>query len=339
MTSAWKSCLSGILLALICVRAVLAYSDPEIEKLLSSLSDPYCPSLEDYRLIENYYQFGERPYIDQIRKDSHIQGAELDYRIQQLRNFKLVGPNGEMPIREVHALNVTEETKDRCILIYASYNAHYPQRARRLLQELKERGYSGHVILRVGGFPNISNRGAKLCTIPYTFRLAFFHEALEMGFTKILYLDATLHPLNDLSTLFSDIDQYGYFSCHMSKGWFDDCFAGHAKFLGIPFEQKAQIPWVLGYATGLDFTNEKTRKLFEAWEDYMHRIDEFCFIGDDIVFTCLIWSFNFPQPYPFDKTIAVSDFEPAPGSFSNSMLFYMDCHKTVIREGWGSLYD
>src|SRR5258708_5049742 len=110
-------------------RGICSYSDQEIEDLLMSLSNPFNPSLEDYRLIERYFQHGQRPYLERMTKR-----ADLGFRIQQLRNFKLAGPNGEMPILELYASNVTENTKDRCILIYGSYNSYYPGRALRLFE-------------------------------------------------------------------------------------------------------------------------------------------------------------------------------------------------------------
>ena len=324
---------------LFAVRILSAYSDPEIEKLSASLSDPYHPSLEDYRKIEHYFQYGERPYIETIRRTAHVEGDDFDFRVHQLRNFKLVGPNGEMPIMELHSIKVREETKNRCILIYASYNSHYPQRALRLLRDLKECGYSGHVMLRIGGFPNICNDGIKLCALPFMFRIAFFREALKMGFTQILYLDGALHPLDDLSEVFDAMDNYGFFSCHMSGGWFTpDRFHTQAKFYDLPAEVRSSIPFIQGYATGLNFTDKKICQLFEVWSQDMQRVDEFC-QGDDVVFAIHIWKRGFPLYFPFETTVHISDFPPLPDSLPTSFLFYMDQHKLAIREGWGSLYD
>lgn len=317
-----------------------AYSDPEIEKLLDSLSDPYHPSLEDYRKIEHYYQYGERPYLETIKKCAHVEAKEVEYRIQQLRNFKLVGPNGEMPLMELHSINVREETKNRCILIYASHNQHYPERAFRLLDELRECGYSGHVMLRIGGFPNVSNEGIKLCTVPFTFRIAFFREALQMGFTQILYMDATMHPLTDLSVVFDAMDLFGYYSCYTGSGWLaEKRFLAHAEFYKIPLELRSQIYFIQGYVTGLNFTNKKACELFEAWSEVMQTIDEFCSIGDDHHFSELVWHFDLPLLFFFPDTIYVSDFPPAPDSLPSSFLFYMDQHRTAMRQGWGSLFD
>jgi len=338
-TACFESCRRFLLFALLCIRVVFAYTDPEIEKLLDSLSDPYHPSLEDYRLIEHYFQYGDRPYIETIRRTAHVEGDDFDFRIHQLRNFKLVGPNGEMPIMELHPINVREETQNKCILIYASYNPHYPQRALRLLGDLKECGYSGYVMLRIGGFPNISNDGIKLCTLPFTFRIAFFQEALHMGFTKILYLDGALHPLNDLSAVFDAMDKYGYFSSHMGGGWYTpDRFHTQAKFYNISAELRPHIPFIQGYATGLNFTDKKICQLFETWNRDMQRVDEFC-QGDDVVFSILIWNLDFPLYFPFETTVHISDFPPFPDSLPPSFLFYMDQHKVAIRQGWGSLYD
>lgn len=324
---------------LLFIRVLFAYSDPEIENLAASLSDPYHPSLEDYLLIENYFQHGNRPYIETIRRTAHVEGDDFDFRIHQLRNFKLVGPNGEMPIMELHPINVSKETNDRCILIYTSFNSHYPQRAFRLLSDLKECGYSGYVMLRIGGFPNMSEDGIKLCALPFTFRIAFFREAINLGFTKILYLDGAMHPLNDLSEVFDAMDDYGYFSTYMDGGWYTtDRFHTQAKFYDIPFEDRPLIPFIHGYATGLNFTHPEISHLFDRWHQDMQRVDVFC-QGDDVIFSILMWKFDIPLFFPFASTVHISDFPPDRDSLPSSFLFYMDLHKLAIRQGWGALYD
>lgn len=327
-------------LLFLAVRMVFAYSDPEIEILLSSLSNLYRPSLEDYLRIEHYFQYGERPYLETIKKCAHVGPADVEYRIQQLRNFKLVGPNGEMPIMELHPINVNKETKNRCILIYASYNQFYAKKARMLLEELKECGYSGFVMLRIGGFPNISNEGVRLCTIPFTFRIAFFREAVHMGFTHVLYLDANMHPLTDLSAVFDAMDEYGYYSSYTGSGWLTlDCFRPHAEFYNIPVEERADVYFIQGYVTGLNFMNPITCQLFEAWGQLMESIDGFCSIGDDHHFSELVWRFKLPLPFSFTDTVYVTDLPPVPNSLPSSYLFYMDQHRLSMRQGWAPLYD
>jgi hypothetical protein len=291
-----------ILFFLICISQVWGkYFDPEIEALLRSLSNPSNPTLEDYHLIESYFQFGERPYFKNMTKR-----ADLNYRIKQLRNFKLVGPNGEMPITELYASNVREGTKDRCILIYGSYNRDYPEKARRLFEALKVCGYSGYIMLRIGGIPDISHGGARLCTIPWTWRINFFKEAVRRGFKQILYIDASYHPLNDLSEIFDVVDNYGLFSYTVDIDWIENMYNDYIQHLGIPVEQMHQIPWFDPHILGLNFTNEKINQLFQKWDEEMHQEIGFCTIGDDVPFTCIAWLLGFRPYFYWDEVIGPS---------------------------------
>ncbi len=330
---------SVILFFLVFINSVFcSYSDAEIEDLLMVLSNPSNPSLEDYRKIEHYFEYGERPYLAMMKKNTHVSEREFDFRISQLRNFKLVGPNGEMPILQLFASNVTEDTKDRCILIYGSYNPHYPGRVLRLAEELKECGYSGYIMLRIGGIPDLSHGGARLCMIPYTWRVHLFKEAVRQGFTKILYLDASLHPLTDLAAAFDVIDDYGLFSC-TTGGWPCDEFADYIRYVGIPVERRYEIPWIYGHTMGLNFTNEKICQLFQRWDQEMHRIENFCSMGDDVIFTCLAWDLGFRPFFSLQDIVGFYDFPPPMGSFSSSLIFYQDNHRLLIRSGWGAVYD
>lgn len=328
-----------ILAILVCItRALCSYTDSEIEELLASLSNPFNPTLEDYRLIEHYFQYGERPYLETMRKVTHIPAADMDFRVKQLRSCMLVGQNGEMPIFQLHACNVRPDTEDRCILIYATYNSFYPGRALRLFEELKECGYSGHIMLRIGGIPDISNGGARLCTIPYTWRINFFKEALRKGFTKILYLDACLHPLSDFSLVFDIMEDEGLFSCSTGD-WPWDQFTEYFPRIDVPFERRHEMPWLYGYAHGLNFANEKIQQLFQLWDEKSHEIEDFCCMGDDVFFTCLAWKFGFRPQFEFGEVVGASDFHPSAGYFPPSILFYQDNHRVLIRSGFSSVYD
>ena len=279
-----------------------AYSDPELEALWSSLSNVNNPSLEDYRLVENYLQNGIRPYFETLRNTSSYYFCvdDFHFREKKLRDFKLLGPNSEMPIRELHHLNPCEATKDRCILMYASYNGIYPEKIYQVLGEIKQCGYSGDVIIQIGGFPNISHGGLKL--VPFSgWKQEFIKEARDLGYKKIVHLDTSLHPLNDLSEMFKIIEQHGYFFLHHTWDWKSMAPPSYCKFLKVPFGER-DIPWVACYAIGFDFTNLAVQNLFEEWEKLMLPTEDFMMLGpDEFIITALAWRYRFkPVVYLHD---------------------------------------
>jgi len=56
---------------------------------------------------------------------------------------------------------------------------------RNLLSELGKCGYRGHLLLRIGGFPNVEKGGLKICHVPYAFKVAALLEARNLGFEEI----------------------------------------------------------------------------------------------------------------------------------------------------------
>ena len=185
-----------ILLLIFSFRPAWSYTDPELERLWNSISDMANPTLEDYRMIESHLRNGDRSYLERLRTTWEFYhpdlGSFLNGRLEQRRNFKLIGSNGEAPVFEIHQMNPTEETKDRCILIYASYNNSYPRKLRNIVEELRERGFSGTVMIRIGGFPNLSEGGLQFCPFFGVWKNEFIKEAIRMGFTKKRWINANL---------------------------------------------------------------------------------------------------------------------------------------------------
>lgn len=189
-----------------------AYSDPELENLWFSISDIYNPSYEDYQKVERYLKTGTRPYLDLLRKPH-----KNSDRLPSILNLKLVGENNQMPIFERHSINTTEKTSKRCILLFGSFNGLYPQKVRRALNDLNKCGYSGDVLIRIGGFPNLNFGGLKLCHVPYAFKVAFLYEAYLLGYSHILWLDTSMNPLTNLEMIFSELETKGYFFTYVGS--------------------------------------------------------------------------------------------------------------------------
>jgi len=329
-----------LLVFVFAVQSVFSYVDEELLDLWASIPNIYEPTLNDYRSIESYLQNGERPYLNDLPETSWTNiGDEVNIRVQIMRNFKLVGPNGEMPIFEKHDLNVTEETKDRCILVFGSYNIPYPQKVYHILQELKECGYSGSVMIRIGGYPNLSHEGLKSSPFHGRWKLEFFKEARRMGYKKIIHLDTHVHPLCDLNLVFDVMDQNGgFFYGHGPWLNINKNFMDFAPYLKVPHKKMHEIHFISGCVLGLNFEDIRVVKLFDEWEERMRRVDEFYCIGlEEITFMALAWKYHLVAIPP---SYAVGDFPPDMSDPANERLFFFfDYHRVQIRQGWGALYD
>ncbi len=175
-----------------------SFQDAEFDLVCSLIGNINCPCFEEYRLIENYLNNGDRSYLDVLRRSDQVETYQG--RLKCISNFRLVSPGDQPPLFEHRIVN--EGRTNRCILLYASSNGIYPDKARKLLREIENSGYSGHLLLRIGGFPNVANGGLKICDVPYAFKVAFLQEAKLLGFKKILWIDLAIHPLDGFEALF-----------------------------------------------------------------------------------------------------------------------------------------
>lgn len=196
--------------------ATIPYSDSNLQQLWDSLSDIYAPSLEDYRLIEQYLSSGNRPYLSPFYQSLETMSPAVRagnaHRLEKsILNFKLLGEHDELPIFEIHHLNPREGLARRCVLFYGSHNGKYPEKVRSQVKMLEKNGYSGDVCIRIGGFPNVQNGGLKIAHVPYAFKVAFFQEAQALGYQHILWLDTAINSSGNLEELFREIESQGHF--------------------------------------------------------------------------------------------------------------------------------
>lgn len=275
------------------------FYDERLERVWSSIENINNPTLEEYRLLENYLA-NDRRFLDVPNVGGYIG------RLNAMRNFKLIGPNGEMPIFEWRSFNITQNSKNRCIVLFASHNGTYAEKARTLVSELEKQGYSGHLLLRIGGFPNIQNGGLRICHVPYAFKLAFLQEAKALGFKEVLWLDLALHPLTDLEMFFSEIKRNGYF--FTSVGSLQDNEPSHrleaAETLGVTKEMYRQIPHLSSSMIGLNMENPKAIRLLEEWYKETEKVySSVSWFPEELSFSVVAWRLGF-RPFSWFGTVA-----------------------------------
>ena len=246
------------LLLVAILQSLYSFHDAELMELWASIEDITHPTIEEFKRIEQYLKEGRRVYLDPL--------AYHD-RYPRIRSLKLIGDNGEMPIFEKYSFNINEESDNRCIVLFGSYNGIYPQKTRNLLAEIGRCGYSGHVLMRIGGFPNLEDAGLKICHVPYAFKIASLLEAQRLGYDEILWLDVAMHPLTNLETIFTAIKKRGFFFTNV--GFLSDNMSTHlpkaAAALGITTAQYGNIPHISSSMIGLNMKNPRAVQLLKNW--------------------------------------------------------------------------
>lgn len=116
----------------------------------------------------------------------------------------------------------------------------------------------------------------------YAFKVYTFAKAIQAGFTHILWLDASMFVLKDLTPIFEIIDKDGYFL--QNGGWKNSEWTNErAKEYFNTNEGDMMAACVLG----INIENEKSKEFFELWTKSMndgifngdwtnHRHDQTC---------------------------------------------------------------
>lgn len=270
------------------------YMDDELKALWESIPDICNPSIDDYIKIQNYLSEGRRPYFDIILDNLYSMKVVNpdnfeDYKSKHInkrlnRHFRLIKTNLEPPIFQIKILgHCTQEDKSKCIILYGSYNAalnpnpwegnvKYDEELLKLVHELENSGFNGHVLYRLGGFPLTSKGGLKLVHVPYSFKILSFIEASQLGYQDVLWIDSSMHPTNDLSAVFSKIHDEGVLLLHNGIN-LDYDYHFYIPLLpnkainaaGLSPNNLHEIPHVIAGIIGISFSQAKSHQLVAEW--------------------------------------------------------------------------
>jgi hypothetical protein len=237
------------------------YSDEApIPKIYSQIKDIYHPTYDDYKLIQNYLASPEREGINRIKDRVYTFRA---------KTFKIIGdPNGPYegkPVAGILVVNSDKDKRENCILLYSSYNNPYPKGLQRLVNLINTSDFKGHVLYRLGGWPDEEGGSLVLAHVPYAFKISFFKEAQRLGYKRALWLDTAVVPIVSLNQIFKMIEEKGYFvmgNSHMIGPYMNETVA--AAF-GLTLQDTFKIPSCSAGLFGVDFTNKKGIQLIDQY--------------------------------------------------------------------------
>jgi hypothetical protein len=101
---------------------------------------------------------------------------------------------------------------------------------------------------------------------PYNAKAAAFEEAMKQGFTQILWVDAPVVAIKDVSPLFDRIEKDGYLLIK-NNGWncaetvSDACL----KYFDVSRDEAEEVKEVAGGFIGIDTKNPKGKKLIDTF--------------------------------------------------------------------------
>lgn len=234
-----------------------------IESIYEEISDLSNPTKKDYSILQNYLLLGSRPYLSWLNK--YIKNPNDGFRYDlRVRNFQLIKEREE-PLFKIVYFNSCSSNRDMCIISYASFNNFYPKGAKRLEYRLQKTGFKGHYIYRIGGWPDLKGGSLLLAHVPYSFKICMFKEALSYGYKKILWLDTSFIPLQNLSPLFKSIEEKGYLIASDSNKFSHYINEKILEYFNLTFEDSEKVQAIAAGLIGFDFTNKNAQRIFNNW--------------------------------------------------------------------------
>ena len=175
---------------------------------------------EDYEVMQKEMRKVDvLPYLKTLYETPEVDPKNYtsfaDFENRLTKGYKQVlidVENNLLPIQKLEKIGLGS---DMCIVSYSSYNKHYPDLVKSIPEALRETGFNGYVYYRLGGYPNATGLEAGFAAVPYAWKIFMMVEAYQMGFSKVIWLDSAVVPLNDPTPLFDILNAdesyfYGY---------------------------------------------------------------------------------------------------------------------------------
>lgn len=227
----------------------------EANKIYSSLSNLCNPTLADYQMIQEYLTHGNRSMIKRLQ----------DYE-PNARHFTIIGKTPqELPKAGMIPVNCTAHEKENCLIVYASFNKNYPRGLKRLVKLISDSDFQGHILYRLGGWPDVAGGSLRLAHVPYAFKVSFFKEAQRLGYKRALWLDTAIVPVISLNEIFKIIEDKGYFIMGNSHMVGPYMHPSAADSFGMTLDSCHHIPSCSAGICGLDFTHDTGNSILFHW--------------------------------------------------------------------------
>lgn len=151
-----------------------------------------------------------------------------------------------------------------CIISYG-VGGWYKSGQHRLVRSLNYNGFAGCV----NSYTSHPYEWPLHSDNPYAFKIYAFNEALNEGYTHILWLDSSVYAINDVMPIFDYINDNGTFAFRTGYNCAQSCNDRILLHNGITRDEAEQVPEYATGCVGLNFGNEKARNLFARWMENM----------------------------------------------------------------------
>ena len=155
--------------------------------------------------------------------------------------------------------------KRRAIVSFANERGNYFEAQQRLKDSLI--GFTDADFIAIQGEDSIG--APKHDKNSYAFKIYAIQEAINRGYTSILYLDTSAYAVANIDAIFDIIELDRYFmeeAGHYAGTWTND---RALKYFGLSRDEAMKITMYSAGFTGLDFTNDIACPFYMMWIDAM----------------------------------------------------------------------
>jgi len=233
------------------------------------ISDWKNPTIDDYFIIQKYLNKRAATIAAKPAGPKCFHKEIEDWICSRLARLQLVDTYENPPQFNILYINNNPEKKDKCVICYAGYNDAYPRDYRKgiksLIKSLKKFGFDGHLIYRVGGWPSLQRDRLKLVDVPYAFKPFLFEEVRDLGYKKILWLDAAAMPVKSLEPLFDVMTKYG--GCFFAQGPMpmSSSYGWRYVMRSLGLKKNKGFLDIVTQVVGLDLDHPGAVRLLERW--------------------------------------------------------------------------
>jgi hypothetical protein len=297
------------------------------EDLREKIVDPQDISMEEYRQIQERFA---------LVSESELPPMITNRCLFFFKSFKFVGDSfAESPVFKIVHLNNSSDKKN-CVVLYASYNSPYPENVLRIISALEEKGFDGHVIYRIGGYPNLKNGSLKTIHVPYAFKICALQEAYLLGYQNLLWIDCSMIPIRDLKPLFEIIETRGYFAITSGSTIKAEVDNGRINqqalsAMKIPYSSASLAPHITTPLFGLNTHSHVGQEILRSLGEMAEEGSAFfCEWVDEAPISAVLYHMEL-KPVGIWHQFMIKDNE-SDGSFDDTHYFSMSCKRPNGRE-------
>lgn len=147
-----------------------------------------------------------------------------------------------------------------CVINFAR-GGWYSQGQRRLKESLNEANFSGDTLF----FDNEQQIGAPSHqTCPYGFKPYALATAIKLGYTHVLWADASVWAIRNIQPMFEHIDKQGWMFFHntCTGNWTSDACLD---VFHISRDKAMKMDMLMGICMGFNMTHPTTQQFFLEW--------------------------------------------------------------------------